>query len=222
MVRAVFLDFYGTVVHEDGAVVHAISQRIAAASGAGNPQSIEAYWWETFQALCKKSFGAQFQTQRVLEQLSLEQTLRHFGSAANAGELSELMFAHWVKPPIFKDAKRFLKACPVPVCIVSNIDRADLLEAIRYHHLTPAGVYTSEDARAYKPGKELFEQALARTGLQAHEAVHIGDSLNSDVRGASALGIHTIRVNRARREIPQGVTAVGSLTHVFDTPVFQQ
>lgn len=48
MVKAVFLDFYGTVVHEDGAVIHTISRRIAAASGAGQPQAIAAYWWETF------------------------------------------------------------------------------------------------------------------------------------------------------------------------------
>lgn len=132
------------------------------------------------------------------------------------------MFAHWVKPPIFKDAKRFLNACPVPVCIVSNIDRADPWKVIRYHHLTPAGVYTSEDARAYKPRKELFELALAQIGLQAHDAVHIGDSLESDVRGAEDLGIQAIWLNRARREIPECVTAAGSLTHVLGTPVFQR
>lgn len=34
------------------------------------------------------------------------------------------------------------------------------MKAIEYHNIMPAGVATSEDARAYKPRKELFELAL--------------------------------------------------------------
>lgn len=105
------------------------------------------------------------------------------------------MFDHWVKPPIFEESKHFFEICPVPIYIVSNIDRADILKAIEYHNLKPAAVFTSEDAKSYKPRKELFELALNTTGLSANEVVHIGDSLNSDVKGAAALGINVLWVN---------------------------
>lgn len=34
-----------------------------------------------------------------------------------------MMFEHWIKPPIFEDAEQFFETCPVPIYIVSNIDR---------------------------------------------------------------------------------------------------
>ena len=122
-----------------------------------------------------------------------------------------MMFAHWIKPPIFEDAKEFFDNSPVPVYIVSNIDTADILKAIEYHGLKPAGVFTSEDARSYKPGKELFELALKGSGLAADEVIHIGDSLSSDVKGAGALGIQALWLNRFGREVPEGVKSISTL-----------
>jgi 2-haloacid dehalogenase/putative hydrolase of the HAD superfamily len=105
--------------------------------------------------------------------------------------------------------------------VVSNIDSADVLQAIEYHGLTPAGVFTSEDAKSYKPRKELFEYALKSTGLSAEEVVHIGDSLSSDIAGAVSVGIKAIWVNRNHREVPKDVVAVNNLLEVFDTEYFK-
>ena len=127
------------------------------------------------------------------------------------------MFEHWMKPPIFEEAKEFFETCPVPIYIVSNIDRDDVLKAIEFHHLKPAGVFTSEDAKSYKPRKELFELTLNSTGLTAEQVVHIGDSLSSDVKGALSVGIDAVWVNRSGRDVPDGVISVGNLLEVYDT-----
>jgi len=87
--------------------------------------------------------------------------------------------------------------------------------------LKPAGVFTSEDAKSYKPRKELFEYALKYTGLSADEVVHIGDSLSSDIRGAASVGIKAIWVNRSNREVPEDVIAVNNLIEVFDIAVLK-
>lgn len=125
------------------------------------------------------------------------------------------MFAYWMKPEIFEESKEFFEKSPVPIYIVSNIDRADILAAIEYHGLKPEGVFTSEDAKSYKPRKELFELALESSGLNADEVVHIGDSLSSDIQGASSVGINAIWINRGGREVPNGVNTVGNLLEVF-------
>lgn len=49
------------------------------------------------------------------------------------------MFEHWIKPPIFEETKQFFEVCPVPIYVVSNIDSDDILQAIKYHKLKPAG-----------------------------------------------------------------------------------
>lgn len=151
----------------------------------------------------------------------MDKTIKYFHSSADAEALSNLMFEHWVKPPIFEESKQFFETSPVPIYIVSNINRDDILQAIKYHELEPDGVFTSEDARSYKPRKELFEFALNSTGLSAEQVVHIGDSLGSDVRGASSASINTIWINRGGREIPEGVIAVRNLLEVYNTELFK-
>ena len=210
-IKAFFVDFYGTVVHEDGEVIKKITKIICETGKGENPSDIDFFWWKDFQTMFMNSYGDSFETQRMLEEKSLVHTLVQFNSNANAKELSEMMFAHWVKPPIFEDSKDFFEKSNLPIYIVSNIDTADILQAISYHNLHPAGVFTSEDAKSYKPRKELFELALKRTGLKADEVIHIGDSVSSDVNGAAGVGIRALWLNRSGKNVPQGVESISSL-----------
>lgn len=221
MVKAIFIDFYGTVVHEDGEVIKQISQEIFDTGKVKDKSEVGSYWWNEFQTAFISAYGENFQTQRQLEYQSLDKTIKYFNSSADAEVLSNLMFEHWVKPPIFEESKQFFEISPVPIYIVSNIDRDDILQAIKFHGLKPNGVFTSEDAKSYKPRKELFELALNSTGLSAEQVVHIGDSLSSDVKGASSVGINAIWINRSGREIPEGVIAARNLLEVYNTNLFK-
>lgn len=220
MLKAIFTDFYGTVVHEDGEVIRKVSQEICATGKVNDISEVGSYWWNEFQTSFNRAYGYSFETQRKLEYKSLEKTIQHFNSSANAEVLSNLMFDHWIKPPIFEESKQFFEMCPVPIYVVSNIDRDDVFQAIKYHNLRPTGVFTSEDAKAYKPRSELFELALNNVGLSAGEVLHIGDSLSSDVKGASSIGINAIWVNRSNREVPTDIIAVRNLLEVYNTCFF--
>lgn len=214
-VKAFFVDFYGTIVHEDGEVIKKITDIICKTGKAEDPSEVDTFWWKDFQTMFMNSFGETFETQRVLEERSLVHTLERFGSDADSKELSNMMFAHWIKPPIFEDSKDFFEKSPLPIYVVSNIDTPDILEAIAYHDLDPAGVFTSEDAKSYKPRKELFELALRSTGLMPDEVIHIGDSISSDVKGAAEVGIEALWLNRFGKNIPEGVRSVSGLAEVF-------
>ncbi len=220
MKEAVFLDFYGTVVFEDGENIEKISQIIQNTGEVKDISEVGSYWWNEFYNVFVNAYGETFRTQREIELQSLAKTIKYFKSSADAVQLSNEMFEYWQKPLIFEEAKQFFETCPVPIYIVSNIDTVDIMEAIKFHRLKPTDVFTSEDAKSYKPRKELFEYALKATGLKPEQVVHIGDSLSSDVKGASALGIDTIWLNRRNREVPEGVCSVGSLLEVFDTKFF--
>lgn len=220
MVKAVFLDFYGTIVHEDDTVIEIISERITSSGEVNNKSDIGAFWWNEFSRMFSDSFGIEFQTQRELEHKSLVKTINYFHSTEDANELSGLMFEHWIKPPIFKESKEFFKYCPMPIYIVSNIDTADIKIAIDFHGLSPKAIFTSEDARSYKPRKEIFEMALNSCCLLPQEVLHIGDSIKSDIEGACALGINTIWVNRLGKDVPEGILAVSNLLDIFDTQYF--
>ncbi len=221
MKNAVFLDFYGTVVFEDGESIERISKIIQATGEVDDISEVGSYWWNEFYAMFVNAYGENFRTQREIELQSLAKTVEYFNSSADAVQLSNEMFAYWQKPPIFEESKAFFEKCPMPIYIVSNIDTEDIREAIKFHGLTPATVFTSEDAKSYKPRKELFEYALNATGLKPEQVVHIGDSMSSDVEGASALGIDTVWLNRRNRDVPEGVCSVGNLLEVFETKFFK-
>lgn len=216
MIKAFFLDFYGTVVHEDGEVVKKISQLIYETGKAESPSEVDSFWWKDFQNLFNNSYGNTFETQRALEKKSIKHTLEKFASNENIDKLSNYMFEHWVKPPIFEESKKFFEISPLPIYIVSNIDANDVLRAIEFHQLSPSGIFTSEDAKAYKPRKELFELALNTTGLHADEVIHIGDSLSSDVKGASSVGIKAIWLNIFNKENSCGVDSITNLLEALD------
>lgn len=213
-IKAIFVDFYGTIVYEDGEVIKKITE-IICKSGQCNPKDVAKFWWQDFQKTYLNSYGESFELQRILEKKSLIHTLEKFNLSANVNELSNMLFDYWVKPPIFQDSKAFFNMCPLPIYIVSNIDNSDIMQAIKYHSLQPAGVFTSEDAKSYKPRKELFELALKTTGFKASEVIHIGDSLNSDVYGASNVGIRAILLNRFGKIIPDRIESITSMLEVF-------
>lgn len=117
MIKAFFLDFYGTVVHEDGEVIKKITDIIYRTGKANNKSEIGTFWWNDFQNMVLNSYGDTFETQRMLEEKSLKHTLQHFCSSVDYLDLSKLMFEHWIHPPIFEESKSFFEHSPIPTIL---------------------------------------------------------------------------------------------------------
>lgn len=115
---------------------------------------------------------------------------------------------------IYEDAEEFLNICPVPVYFVTNSDDRYILEELKRYSLNPAGIITSEEAKYSKPRNEIFLYALQKTGLQSWEVLHIGDSLESDVKCPASVGIRSIWLNRDGKTVPEGVESVKNLLDI--------
>ncbi len=59
-------------------------------------------------------------------------------------------------------------------------------------------VVFSQDHGVEKPDREIFEITLAEAKCRREEMMHIGDSLEKDVRGAQIAGIKSVWINRSR------------------------
>lgn len=100
--------------------------------------------------------------------------------------------------------------CPLPICVGSNIDRADLDEAITRHSLLLSVRITSEDVRAHKPDAVSFQAALEALHRDVAEGLHVGDPLTSDVAGARATGIQIADsgpIHAGAARLPESVAA---------------
>ena len=81
--------------------------------------------------------------------------------------------------------------------LISNIDR-DITSMLDELRLTPwlQVVVTSQDTGFNKPSPEIFQEAVNRAGIQAGEAIYVGDQYQVDVVGANKAGMKGILIDR--------------------------
>ena len=202
--KALLLDFYGTLVAEDDAIINEILHAIAACSPVSSDIEQIGRDWH-FQELCQAAFGENFKTQRDIEKESLITLLSKYQAELDLYPLAERLFAYWQTPHVFEDTALFLQNNTLPVCIVSNIDTHDLLAASVHAGWNWEHIVTSEICRSYKPRAEMFLCALDKLNCKAEDVLHIGDSLSSDIVGAQQLGIDTAWVNRKNKTLPSNM-----------------
>ncbi|MDQ4048309.1 MAG: HAD-IA family hydrolase [Actinomycetota bacterium] len=115
---------------------------------------------------------------------------------------------------VFPDAPgalRALRGHGMRLVVVSNWDWSlpQWLERARLAELVD-GVVASAVVGVQKPSPRIFRVALDEAGVAPEEALHVGDSMESDVEGARAAGVRAVLIARAGGA-PKGVEAIRSL-----------
>jgi putative hydrolase of the HAD superfamily len=133
-----------------------------------------------------------------------------------AAMLDALRFTVYPDAPV---ALAELRARGIALVVVSNWD-VSLPAVLRNVGLDGMvdGVVTSAEVGHPKPAPEIFAAALALAGCAPGRAVHVGDSLDQDVRGALAADIRAVLLRResaAAEMPPRGVPAISSLTELL-------
>ncbi|HJB92430.1 MAG TPA: HAD family hydrolase [Candidatus Borkfalkia stercoripullorum] len=212
MIKAVVLDFYGTIVEESYGLLDKIAD-IFIGHGAGAERAeVSAMWWPYFREKCERAHGKDFRLQKeIYPEVFRDMAAKTGACGLDFSELAQMVVRFAARAPMFADAAGFLSECPLPYYILSNIDNAELAKVLSAHGLKPCGVFTSEDAREYKPRKGIFEKGLKKFGLSAGEVVYAGDSYVNDYLGAQGAGILSFWLNRKNEPVPAGVRAIPDL-----------
>lgn len=90
-----------------------------------------------------------------------------------------------------------LKSYGLTIGLISNMGLSglDLIKKFQLSNLVDFAV-TSSEVGLEKPHQRIFEEALRRAEVNNHEAVHVGDQIESDVRGAENAGLQPILLDR--------------------------
>jgi HAD superfamily hydrolase (TIGR01549 family) len=102
-----------------------------------------------------------------------------------------------------------LRASGLKLGLLSNTAR-DLAEFVAHHGLTVDAVLTSRAHGKTKPHETIFRRMLELLGVDASEAVMVGDTFEDDVEGAHAVGMRALLLDRERR-YPDGREALADL-----------
>ena len=216
MIKAVFVDYTGTIITQGGRDAEALVYRVCKNSDMKDPSGFIKYWWGMVKEYEDRFEGASYITEDEIVDRMLRRCEEEIHLQENLDELHALCQRFWMYAPLFDDVKEFFEECPYPTYIISNNGEEYIAEAMRANGISPAGIVTADMVKAYKPHPALFRKALEISGCTVDAVVHIGDSITSDVNGAKAVGIKPIVLDRDGKYGALDMPAAKSLLNILE------
>lgn len=211
MLKAIFLDYTGTMVREDEPYTQELVKRFVTHSDIHDPMEIFTKVWGLVKKTEAEYFGDNFVMKDEMVDIILEYCVEHFGLNDNLDELHELWKNSWIYAPLFDDVKPFFERVDVPIYVVTNDDLKYVEQSMEDKGLKPAGIISAQMCRACKPHKAILEEGLKVAGVEPHEAVLIGDSETSDVVCAMAAGVTPVLLDRKGKSSRTDIKVIHSL-----------
>ena len=228
MVKAVFIDYMGTTVDEHSPEMAEIVRRICKNSSLHDPRQVQRFILDNRRRYEEDSYLDAYLTQDEIVDRLISDMEDQIGLTDEPSALRGLIRGHWVNASVFPDAHNFFDQCPVPIYIITNIGLPYMKQALRnnglpymdqalrHNGLKAAGVVSADAARAYKPRREIFDEALRYSGCTPGEVIHIGDSYDTDVVGARGAGIRPVLLLRGRAPQHDGVDTADNLEQALE------
>ncbi|HKO38371.1 MAG TPA: HAD family hydrolase [Solirubrobacterales bacterium] len=205
MVKAVTFDFWNTIATVPPGAMNEARKRGIRAACEGHGVEVEAgllvaaleeaglSWERSWTA--GKHLDPREAAEALVRFLGVEGAARKMVAEAflGAGREVELEFAPGIQPTLEALAERGIEMGIV--CDVGFSGGELLRELLAAEGLLDyfGGWGFSDEVGHYKPAPQIFEAALRPLEAQPAEALHVGDLRRTDVAGAAALGMKTVR-----------------------------
>ncbi len=204
-VEAVSFDFWNTIAREPPGTMSAARQRAVAAACASSEVEVEA----ALLAASLEQVGDAYRSswsrgehfhpregaEMLIRSLGVEGAARELVAEAflTAARGARLELAPGIRPCLERLRGSGLRLGIV--CDAGFTGGALLREFLEREELLGhfSGWGFSDEVGAYKPAPQIFEAALGALGTEPGRAVHVGDLRRTDVAGARAVGMATVR-----------------------------
>ena len=134
----------------------------------------------------------------VFEQLLINHNISK--AWIKAFEMEKIFWRHLFKRiHADKNAKDFLKKCKglgIKVCLLTNLFAEIQIKKLKKLKLTEYidMIVANDSVAVDKPHPDIYTYALKRLDLTIEDVIMIGDNLNTDIKGAEAVGIRAYQV----------------------------
>lgn len=109
MIKAIFLDYTGTITQENCQAVQEVVARIIKNSVLKTPQEALSYWWSNLKQMEEASYLDAYKTEDEIVMILLKRCENEIKLKDNSDELHKLFQDFWTYSPVYLDVKNFLK-----------------------------------------------------------------------------------------------------------------
>jgi len=163
---------------------------------------------------------------RLLDEFWVQWNIRilsNLGVSSDIRTLAEFIATHWwdyCDVTLYSDAEKILpllKKQGLKMGVVTNGLRSDVNEILPKVGLQGFFdvVVVIDTLRRMKPDVKVFRYALERLGVEACEAVFVGDEVKTDYMGAQKCGLPVYLIDRGCKVRDVGVKRISSLEELF-------
>ena len=196
-------DCYGTLIDTREGYVPLFAKLIEEKGASARIDTLEvvnAWGEEEFRLI-----NGPYQKYRDILKRSVETTLRKFGLPVAAGDGERLAEAWGTFQP-YADVKPVLSRLQTrcKLALITNVDNDIAAQSVASIGIHFDGVYTAQNAGAYKPSEVPFHYALKQMGVAPSEVLHVAFGFRYDLPTAHALGMMTFWINRRNLQLPPG------------------
>ncbi len=211
MIKAIFLDYTGTMVREDDPYTMKLLKIFLGNSDLKVPDVALAKVWGLIKKIEYECYQDTFIMKDEMVDRILDYSVKNFGLKYDLEEVHTVWRNSWIHAPLFDDVKPFFERETRPVYVVTNDDLAYIEESMTEKGLKPAGIISAEMVKACKPHREILDEGLRIAGVAPDEAVLIGDSETSDVACAQMVGVTPVLLDRKGRSTRTDIMVIHSL-----------
>lgn len=213
-IQAVTFDVGGTLIEPWPSVGHVYAE-VAARHGLKNfsPEQLNARFKTAWRA--RPSFG---HSRNAWEELVTEV----FDGSVPPGFFAEL-YDRFAEPDawhIYDDVLPtldLLASCKIKLAVISNWDERlrPLLHKLKLDHYFEVFAVSLEIGFP-KPSRVIFDHTAKTLSLPARSILHVGDSAEMDLAGATAAGFQAIQIHRRSSCSGSGIHSLTELAAIID------
>ena len=211
MVKAIFIDYTGTMVREDDPYSKELIGYILKNSDFKSPAELLKIVWEQIKSAEAESIGVKFIKNIEKIKKVIDYCKKNYGLKADENYIRDIWQKVWIKAPLYDDVKPFFDNSTLPIYIISNDDMYYLEESMKEKKLNPTGIISADMVKACKPHIQIFKKALEVAGIEAQEAIFIGDSIISDIEPAKQIGMNPVLICRKEEEVHKDICCIKTL-----------
>lgn len=193
--KAVFIDYTGTLLKYENSDLDEFYKRFSASTNFKTIEEAKQWWETTLRSLEKEKVGEAFIKEDDLIEEALKLAQQSHRLKEEIQPLHQLHQNYWMYGEFFRDAVTFLSNNTLPVYIITNVGKEYVRINLHRQNFHVNDVFSSEDAKCYKPDTGIFEYALEKTGFKPEEVLVVGDG-EVDILGAMQLNMPCVLVDR--------------------------